>query len=77
LFSHVSIEERIPPTHPLRRIRRLADQALEGLPDTIEVLNAREGRPSLPPEQVLLASLLQAFYEFAEKPANRVEFSLH
>ena len=63
LFSYVSIEERIPPTHPLRRIRRLADQALTGLHGTFEVLYAREGRPSVPPEQLLLASLLQAFYD--------------
>ena len=62
LFSYVSIEERIPPTHPLRRIRRLADQALAELQSTFEVLYAREGRPSVPPEQLLLASLLQAFY---------------
>jgi len=62
LFSYVSIEERIPPTHPVRRIRRLADQALAELHGTFEVLYAREGRPSVPPEQLLLASLLQAFY---------------
>jgi transposase len=62
LFSYVSIEERIPPTHPLRRIRSLADQALTELHGIFEVLYAREGRPSVPPEQLLLASLLQAFY---------------
>jgi hypothetical protein len=62
LFSYVSIEERIPPNHPLRRIRKLADQALAELYGTFELLYAREGRPSVPPEQLLLASLLQAFY---------------
>ena len=62
LFSYVSIEERSPPTHPLRPIRRLADQALADLHATFEVLYAREGRPSVPPEQFLLASLLRAFY---------------
>jgi transposase len=62
LFSYVSIEERIPPNHPLRQIRRLADQALAGLHGTFELLYASEGRPSVPPEQLLLASLLQAFY---------------
>ncbi len=62
LFSYVSIEERIPPNNPLRRIRTLADQALAELYGTFELLYASEGRPSVPPEQLLLASLLQAFY---------------
>ena len=62
LFSYVSIEERIPASHPLRRIRKLADQALDRLNPTFCELYAAEGRPSVPPEQLLLASLLQAFY---------------
>jgi transposase len=62
LFSYVSIEERIPASHPLRRIRQLADQALDRLNLTFCALYAAEGRPSVPPEQLLLASLLQAFY---------------
>ncbi|CAK6688276.1 hypothetical protein IFHNHDMJ_00370 [Synechococcus sp. CBW1107] len=59
---YVSIEERIPASHPLRRIRKLADQALDRLNPTFCELYAAEGRPSVPPEQLLLASLLQAFY---------------
>ena len=62
LFSYVSIEDRIPDSHPLRRIRKLADQALDRLNPTFCELYAAEGRPSVPPEQLLLASLLQAFY---------------
>jgi len=62
LFSYVSIEERIPASHPLRRIRKLADQALDRLNPTFCELYGSEGRPSVPPEQLLLASLLQAFY---------------
>jgi transposase len=58
----LSIEERILPNHPLRRIRKMADQALAELYGTFELLYASEGRPSVPPEQLLLASLLQAFY---------------
>ena len=50
LFSYVSIEERIPASHPLRRIRRLADQALDRLNPTFCALYAAEGRPSVPPE---------------------------
>jgi transposase len=62
LFSYISIEERIPASHPLRRIRNLADQAFDRLNLTFCELYAVEGRPSVPPEQLLLASLLQAFY---------------
>jgi transposase len=62
LFSYVSIEDRIPAHHPLRRIRQLAYQALDRLNPTFCQLYASEGRPSVPPEQLLLASLLQAFY---------------
>jgi len=62
LFSYVSIEDRIPANHPLRRIRKLADQALDRLNPSFCRLYASEGRPSVPPEQLLLASLLQAFY---------------
>ena len=62
LFSYVSIEERIPASHPLRRIRKLADQALDRLNPTFCKLYTAEGRPSVPPEHLLLASLLQAFY---------------
>jgi len=61
-FSCVSIEDRIAASHPLRRIRKLADQALDRLSPTFCELYAAEGRPSVPPEQLLLASLLQAFY---------------
>jgi len=62
LFSYVSIEERIPASHPLRRIRKLANQALDRLNPTFCQLYTSEGRPSVPPEQLLLTSLLQAFY---------------
>jgi hypothetical protein len=50
LFSGVSIEEWIPASHPLRRIRRLAYQALDRLNPTFCWLYVLEGRPSVPPE---------------------------
>jgi transposase len=62
LFSHVSIEERIQASRPLRRIRKLADQALDRLNPTFCALYALESRPSVRPELLLLVSLLQAFY---------------
>lgn len=62
LFFFVSIEDQIPSSHPLRCIRKLADQALDPLNPNFCQLYASEGRPSVPPEHLLLASLLQAFY---------------
>lgn len=62
LFSYVSTEERIPATHPLRAIRALARDVLKDLSLSLGKLYAREGRPSIPPEQLLCALLLQAFY---------------
>jgi hypothetical protein len=52
LFSYVSIEERIPTRHQLRRIRKLADQALDRLNPTFCRLYALEGRPSVPSNHI-------------------------
>lgn len=78
LFSYGSIEERIPASHPLRRIRTLADQALDRLNPTFCALYAAEGRPSVPPEQLLLASLLQVFYGIRSErlPLEQLNYNL-
>jgi transposase len=62
LFSYVSIEERVPAGHPLRVIRGIADEALASMSGTFDALYAPTGRPSIPPEMLLRALLLQAFY---------------
>lgn len=62
LFSYVDIESRIHAKHPLRLIREVVNEALAGLSGEFERLYAREGRPSIPPERLLRALLLQAFY---------------
>ena len=62
LFSYVRPESRIPKDHPLRLIRRVADEALKVVDDQFAALYAENGRPSIPPEQLLRALLLQAFY---------------
>jgi transposase len=62
LFSYVRPESRIPSNHPLRLIRRVADEALTALDAEFAALYAENGRPSIPPEQLLRALLLQAFY---------------
>jgi transposase len=61
-FSYVRLEARIPADHPLRAIRELVDTALRDLSATFDKLYARDGRPSIPPERLLRALLLQAFY---------------
>jgi transposase len=62
LFSYVRLEERVPTDHPLRPIRALADEALALLNDRFETLYSCMGRPSIPPEMLLRATLLQAFF---------------
>ena len=61
-FSYVRLETRIPADHPLRAIREFTDAALAELSRSFDRLYAREGRPSIPPERLLRALLLQAFY---------------
>jgi transposase len=62
LFSYVRPESRIPSNHPLRLIRGVADEALKALDAQFAALYSENGRPSIPPEQLLRALLLQAFY---------------
>jgi transposase len=62
MFSYVSCEARVPADHPLRAIRMIVDEALEVLSPEFERLYAKTGRPSIPPEKLLRAHLLQAFY---------------
>src|SRR5574341_1793509 len=59
VFSYISPEQRVPSNHPLRTIRSLTDQALEGLSSRFEGLYSPVGRPSIPPEKLLRALLLQ------------------
>src|SRR5574341_2326564 len=62
VFSYISPEQRVPSNHPLRTIRSLTDQALEGLSSRFEGLYSKVGRPSIAPEQLLRALLLQVLY---------------
>jgi len=62
LFSYVDLEERVSARHPLRLIRRIVNDALAGLDAEFEVLYAKEGRPSIPPERLIRASLLQILF---------------
>ena len=62
LFSYVDIEERVPRNHPLRLIRRIVNEVLSALDGEFAKLYAEDGRPSIAPERLLRALLLQAFY---------------
>ena len=62
LFSYVSCESRVPAEHPLRSILPIADAALAALSGEFQQLYALNGRPSIAPEKLLRALLLQAFY---------------
>jgi len=62
MFSYVSAEQRVPQDHPLRAIRGLVDDVLRDMSREFDGLYARVGRPSIPPERLLRAQLLQIFY---------------
>jgi transposase len=62
LFSYVDLEERIPARHPLRKVREIVNDALASLDAEFDRLYAAEGRPSIAPERLLRASLLQILF---------------
>src|ERR1700756_4870485 len=62
MFSYVALEDRIPADHPLRGVRKLVDTVLAGMSKNFDGLYAQVGRPSIPPERLLRALLLQVFY---------------
>lgn len=62
LFSYVSLERRIPENHPLRKIKTMVDHVLEQMHGYFSDLYSHTGRPSIAPEHLLRASLLQVFY---------------
>src|SRR5215471_3254698 len=62
LFSYLSPEQRVPQDHRLRRVRPLVREVLHELSASLSRLYAREGRPSVAPERLLSALLLQVFY---------------
>ena len=62
VFSYISAEERVPLDHPLRPIREMVDKALKELSPLFESLYSRFGRPSIAPEKLLRALLIQVLY---------------
>lgn len=78
LFSYVDLEARVRKDHPLRPIRAIVNAALASLSGDFEALYAKTGRPSIPPERLLRALLLQAFYGLRSERQilERLEFDL-
>lgn len=62
MFSYVDLESRIPADHPIRTIREVVNTALDELEDVFEAMYAQHGRPSIPPEMLLRALLLQILF---------------
>ena len=62
LFSYVDLEDRIPARHPLRKIRRVVNDALASLDEEFDRLYVDFGRPSIAPERLIRASLLQILF---------------
>src|SRR6202521_4413698 len=62
MFSYVALEDRIPADHPLRGVRGLVDAVLAEMSKDFDGLYSQVGRPSIPPERLLRALLLQVFY---------------
>jgi transposase len=78
LFSYVDLEARVPTDHPLRVIRRIADEALDGMSAKFDACYGRIGRPSIAPERLMRALLVQAFYSIRSERQlmERLEFDL-
>lgn len=69
MFSYISAEQRVPQSHPLRPLRKMVDEALAEMSPRFTRLYAKRGRPSIPPEKLLRALLLQVFYTIRSERA--------
>ena len=78
LFSYVDLEDRVPAKHPLRLIRGIANDVLASMSGEFERLYSPTGRPSIAPEKLLRALLLQAFYTIRSERQlmEQLEFNL-
>jgi len=78
LFSYVNLEDRIPRDHPLRRVKVLADLVLRSMSAHFDALYAEGGRPSIAPERLLRASLLQCLFSIRSERAlvEHIDFNM-
>ena len=77
MLAFVDLEERVPRSHPLRVIKQFADRALVELSPVFDQMYAAAGRPSIPPERLLKASLLIALYSVRSERAFCEELEYH
>ncbi len=78
MFSYVDLEARIPAKHPIREIRRIVDEAFGELEPAFEKMYSDRGRPSIPPEQLLRALLLQVLFTIRSERLlmERIDYDL-
>ena len=78
LFSVVDLEARIPRQHPIRKVRRIVDEALPDLEAAFQAMYSDRGRPSIPPEQLIRALLLQIFFSLRSERQlmERIDYDL-
>jgi transposase len=78
MYSYRSLEERIPKDHPLRKLRVLVDGILQSMNSEFEALYSRRGRPSIAPERLLRASLLQTLFTIRSERqlVQHIEYNL-
>ena len=78
MFSYVDLESRIPSSHPIRKIRCIVDEALIELEPAFAEMYSERGRPSIPPEQLLRALLLQILFPIRSERLlmERIDYDL-
>ena len=78
MFSYVSMEQRIPAHHPIRRVRAMVDRALQRMDAVLEAMYAERGRPSIAPERLLRAQLLMVLYSISgeERFMEQLNFNI-
>ena len=78
MLTSLSTEDLIPKNHPIRRIRRVVDEVLADLDREFDAMYSRIGRPSIPPEQLLKATVLMALYSMRSERAfcERLNYDL-
>jgi transposase len=78
MFLYGSLEERVPEKHPLRPVRAMVDAALESMSERFDAMYAKAGRPSIAPERLLRALLLQALYSIRSERmlVEQLEYNL-
>lgn len=78
MFSYVDLEKRIPQSHPIRKIRKIVDVALAEIESDFAAMYASQGRPSIPPEQLLRALLLQILFTIRSERQlmERIDYDL-